>query len=131
MKLSIRKPDTIGAIASILCLVHCIITPMLFAVQGYIAANHKFVSTWWKNLDFLFIAVSAYAINRSVKNSSKKTMRVALWICWFILFFLIINEKLEWLSLDEVIIYVSSSTLAILHIYNLKYCQCKTDDCCK
>ena len=57
-------------------------------------------------------------------------MKTALWFNWTVLFLLIINEKLAWTSLPETFIYVTAISLAVLHIYNLKYCQCDTDGCC-
>ena len=93
MNISIRKPDTIGAIASTLCVIHCLLTPVLFAVQSYTAVHSEAAPIWWKNLDFIFISISFFAINRSTKNSSKKSIQYALWVCWVSLLFLIINEK--------------------------------------
>ena len=29
MKLTLQKPDIIGAIASLLCIVHCVVTPFI------------------------------------------------------------------------------------------------------
>ena len=46
------------------------------------------------------------------------------------LFILILNEKTEWFSLAEIITYIVAFSLASLHIYNLNYCQCKSEDCC-
>jgi len=43
---------------------------------------------------------------------------------------LILNEKLVWIELDEIITYCVALTLSMLHIYNLNYCQCETENCC-
>jgi hypothetical protein len=45
------------------------------------------------------------------------------------LFFLILNEKLDWIPLAEFFTNSAAYTLAILHIYNLNYCQCKSENC--
>ena len=55
MNISLRKPDTIGAMASTLCVIHCLLTPILFAVQSYTAVHSEVAPLWWKNLDFIFI----------------------------------------------------------------------------
>ena len=60
MNLSLKKSDTIGAIASTLCVIHCLMTPMLFAAQSYIAVQQEVIPFWWKNLDFLFVAISLF-----------------------------------------------------------------------
>jgi len=57
-------------------------------------------------------------------------VKYALWISWVVLFITILNEKLNWIPLPEVMIYVAAFALVVLHLYNLKYCQCKTDKCC-
>ena len=130
MILSLKKSDTIGAIASTLCVIHCLMTPLLFAVQSYTAAQHENIPLWWKNLDFLFVTISVIAVYRSAQNSSNTRIKYTLWLSWFTLFILILNEKLALVSLAEFITYIAALTLACLHIYNLNYCQCKTEDCC-
>jgi len=70
------------------------------------------------------------AIYRSTQTTSKNFMKYALWISWETLFFLIINEKMQWVSLSDMFTYFVAFTLTGLHIYNLNYCQCKTDKCC-
>lgn len=125
MKLTLQKPDTFGAISSTLCIIHCIATPFLFVVHSCCVNT----PTWWKSLDYLFLTISFIAIYQSVKTTSKKYMKYALWICWVALFFVIINEKMQWISISEIFTYIIAFTLAALHIYNLKYCQCKTGCC--
>tara|TARA_B100000767_G_C19556581_1_gene447235 strand:+ start:226 stop:648 length:423 start_codon:yes stop_codon:yes gene_type:complete len=130
MIISLKKSDTIGAIASSLCVIHCLMTPLLFAVQSYTAVQYEAVPLWWKNLDFLFVTVSVFAVYLSTKNSSNTLVKYALWISWLCLFVLILNEKIGWVSLAEFITYFAALTLAILHLYNLNYCQCKSENCC-
>ena len=130
MNLSLKKSDTIGAIASILCVIHCLMTPVLFAAQSYLAVQYEAIPFWWKNLDFLFVAISIVAVYRSSRNSTNKNIKSALWVSWLVLFLLIVNEKLAWISLEEYITYIAAFTLAILHVYNLNYCQCESENCC-
>ena len=101
MILNLNKSDTIGALASTLCVIHCLMTPLLFAVQSYTAVQHEAVPLWWKNLDFLFVTVSVFAVYLSTKNSSNTLVKYALWISWLSLFVLILNEKIgiqRWLA---------------------------------
>ena len=130
MNLSLKKSDTIGAIASTLCVIHCLVTPLLFAAQSYLAVQYEAISFWWKNLDFLFVAISIVAVYRSVKKSTNIYLKYALWVSCLVLFLLIVNEKLAWISLEEYITYIAALTLAILHVYNLNYCQCESENCC-
>ena len=130
MNISLRKPDTIGAIVSTLCVVHCLLTPLLFVAQSYTATHSHEAPFWWKNLDYLFILISVIAVYESIKKSTNKLIKAGLWMSWIMLFLLILNEKLVWIELDEIITYCVALTLSMLHIYNLNYCQCETENCC-
>ncbi len=130
MKLIVQKPDTFGAIASILCVIHCVLTPLLFIVHSCSINDCDGAPTWWKNLDYFFLAISFFAVYNSTQTTSKKIMIPILWISWIVLLVLILNEKLKWFILPEIITYLAAFILAGLHIYNLNYCQCKKDKCC-
>lgn len=130
LKITVTKSDTLGAAASILCLIHCLATPFLFVAQAYTMEAHGTSPVWWKNLDFVFLFISFLAVNRSAKNTSKKFMKPALWTSWGVLLLLLINERFNWYSLPEILTYTVAIGLAVLHIYNLRYCQCKNDKCC-
>ena len=131
MKLTLKRPDIVGAIASSLCIVHCLITPLVF-IATTSTLNHEFIGIpkWWRNLDFLFLLISFIAIHRSTKTTSKKIMKPALWVSWGFLLLLTVNEKISLLNLPEYYTYIIAILLAGLHLYNLRYCQCKNDNCC-
>ncbi len=124
------KSDTLGAIASTLCVVHCLATPFLFVAHTCALGGCKTSPNWWQNLDYVFLIISFIAVIRSVKNTSKKIMKPILWFSWCALTILVMNEKIQLIPLPETITYAAALLLAITHIYNLKYCQCKTDTCC-
>lgn len=130
MKLFLLKPDTLGAVASTLCLLHCLATPLLFIAHASSAGVHETAPLWWKSIDYLFLIISFFAIYRSTQNTTKNFMKPALWISWVALFTTIINERLGWFTIPEITIYTIATILAVLHLYNLKYCQCKEKNCC-
>ncbi|APU10904.1 hypothetical protein A5M85_11605 [Cellulophaga lytica] len=130
MKLTLNRPDTFGALASALCLVHCFATPFIFIAHSCAAGGCETSPVWWRSLDYIFLIISFLAVLQSAKNTSKNFMKPLLWASWFSLFFLIVNEKIQLLSLPETVTYIIAIVLAALHIYNLKYCQCKTNNCC-
>ncbi|MDO6853532.1 MerC domain-containing protein [Cellulophaga lytica] len=130
MKLTLNRPDTFGALASALCLVHCFATPFIFIAHSCAAGGCVTSPVWWRSLDYIFLIISFFAVLKSAKNTSKNFMKPLLWASWFSLFFLIVNEKIQLLSLPETVTYIIAIVLAALHIYNLKYCQCKTNNCC-
>ncbi|WP_245234896.1 MerC domain-containing protein [Tamlana crocina] len=116
--------------ASSLCLVHCLATPFLFTAQASAICCHSNAPTWWYGIDFVFLIISFFAIYRSAKNSTSPFIKKGLWVCWSFLFVLIVNERLEWLHLSKLYLYATAISLVVLHLYNLKYCQCKKGLCC-
>ena len=130
MRLILDKSDTFGAIASFLCLVHCIVTPFIIIVlQTYSPEGIIINPIWWQNLDLILLLISLIAVNHSTRNTSKKFVKIGLWSCFIILSVFILNEKFELLSLSELGTYFSSLSLAGFHVYNLKFCQCNSCEC--
>ena len=78
MKLILQKPDTFGAIASTLCIIHCVATPFLFVVHSCTLSGCESTPSWWKNLDYFFLTISFMAIYHSTKTTSKNFMKIAL-----------------------------------------------------
>lgn len=125
-----RKSDTLGVIASSLCLVHCIATPFIFVVQSYAASHSETAPTWWKLMDYFFLLISFFAVYWSARNTAKTWMKYALWVSWAALLIGILNEKGGWFSWPEITIYFPALGLVFLHVYNKKFCQCNDEDCC-
>ncbi len=125
-----QKPDSIGAFASALCLIHCIATPFLFIAQTCTLTRCQETPLWWQYIDYFFLVISFFAIYKTTQNTSKNFIKPLLWISWFILAIIIVNEKNEWLHLNHHLIYVPALTLIVLHLYNRKYCQCNKNKCC-
>lgn len=130
MKSTLQKSDNIGALASTLCMVHCLATPFIFIAQTCSASCCSTAPSWWQWIDYLFLVVSFFAVYRSVKTTSKNWMRIALWISWVGLFIAILDERTLLINLPKFFKYISASSLVIFHLYNRRYCQCKTDKCC-
>ena len=129
MKTIIYKSDITGAIASILCLVHCVLTPVFFIT--YSSSCHAETPLWWNSIDILFLIISFFAILKSTQTTSSQIIKLIFWVAWIILSIIIINEKLEWIpDVSENYLYFTAIFLAITHMYNLKYCQCEDEDCC-
>ena len=130
MKLIIKYSDYVGASASGLCLIHCIATPILFLSQASLISISNEMLFLWQSLNFLFLAISFIAIYYSVKNSSNSYVKILLFLSWLTLSSLILIELFEILSIAEFYTYIAATSLSILHIYNLNYCQCEDDSCC-
>ena len=126
----ILKPDAIGSLASTLCLVHCIATPFIFITQACTMTCCADAPIWWQAIDYFFIGISFFAILKSTQKSSNKTIKILLWITWFIFFMSILNKTIQLIPVNINIIYATGIILALLHLYNLKYCQCSNEECC-
>lgn len=124
------KSNLIGALASGLCLVHCLATPLLFITHASAAGHDHHELGWWGNLDYLFIAISTAAVYYSAQNTSLKWMPTALYSSWIILAFLILNEKFHLIHLPHEVIYLPTLSLIGLHLYNRRYCNCEEETCC-
>lgn len=130
MNLSINKPDSLGALAGALCLLHCFATPFLFVAIAGSANYGGEAPTWWVSINYAFLIISFFAVYRSAQTTSLSFMKPLFWISWLALTFVIVNEQFGWLELSEAVTYAAATFLVILHLYNRRYCQCETDHCC-
>ena len=124
IKSSIQNIDIYGIIVCTICLLHCIATPLIFLSVA--ATNDNKISPLflWKNLDYLFLAISLFIVYNSAKNTTKPMMKYLMGISWLMLFLVITNEKIGVFHLPELITYITSINLAVVHLYNYRYCRC-------
>lgn len=125
-----QKSDILGALSSGLCLIHCVLTPFLFIAQSHSLACCTTAPGWWSTIDYLFLIISFFAIYKSAKATTKNWMKYALWVSWFALFFIVMNEHFGFVALAEESIYLPSLSLVFLHIYNSKYCKFTNKEYC-
>jgi len=121
--LSIKSSDALGAIASGICLIHCIATPFLFAVHAEFHHHMEqahFTPLWWSSIDILFLVLSFYAVYFSSKQSNLRAVKIGLYSSWIGLAGIIVNEKFHLFLLAEWWIYIPSIALILLHLYNRK-----------
>ena len=131
VKCTLINSDSIGAFASGLCAVHCIITPVLFVAQTCAVTGCCTSSSpeWWSALDYAFMGITFIAAAFSARNSSQSWMRMSLYGSWGLLTLVILNEKLGWLVISELWKYAAAFVLISLHLYNRKYCICVEESC--
>ena len=131
MLISIKNSDYVGSCASLLCMLHCMVSPILFMSQTQTVNISLEIPFLWQSVNYIFLFISMIAVYFSIKNSTKLFVKILLATSWLSLSFLIINEGLEGFHFPEIFTYVSASLLSFFHIYNLKYCTCNEDDeCC-
>ena len=129
MNFKLDKPDVIGVFASVSCIVHCVITPFLFFGHT-LTDEDDLVPIWWQQIDYIFLIISFISIYRSVKTTNNNIINILLWLTWGTLCFLVMNEKIDLVSIPEFVSYSIAFGLAGLHLYNMKYCQCETNKPC-
>ncbi len=130
MNILLEKSNSIGIIASSLCLIHCLVTPFIFIASVCAESCCDTTPNWWKGIDILFLIISFFAVYHSSKVTTKKIMTYSLWLFLIGLFLVIFNEYVQFFSLPQNAIYYPSLGLVILHFYNRKFCHCKEDRCC-
>ena len=75
MKLTLNKPDVFGAFASAFCVVHCLITPVVF-IASACSEHHEYSSIpkWWISLDFLFLLIS-FIVDNIITYADEKLFK--------------------------------------------------------
>ena len=121
---SIQNNDIYGIIVCALCVLHCIATPLIFFSVAASNDNNISPPFLWKNLDYLFLAISLFIVYNSAKNTTKPIMKYILGISWLVLFLVISNEKIDVFHIPELVTYIASINLAVVHLYNYRYCRC-------
>ena len=122
--------DIIGATASAMCFIHCLVTPFLFVAYSNNVIIENTDPWWWGILDIVFLVISLFAVYWSTYNTSKQFVKYTFWTLWILLALIIINEKWEIAHIAEVFIYLTTSGIFFLHLYNRRYCQCEDAKCC-
>tara|TARA_A100001011_G_scaffold114103_1_gene120754 strand:- start:942 stop:1352 length:411 start_codon:yes stop_codon:yes gene_type:complete len=130
MKTIILNSDHVGILSSCLCLAHCVLTPLFFLYQVEISSLTGGATFFWYSLNYLFLIISFFAVSRSIKYSSNKSIKNLMLISWFLLSGLILNEQLELFLIPEFFSYSAGISLCFFHIYNLKFCRCEDENCC-
>ena len=124
VKSSIQNIDIYGIIVCTLCLLHCIATPLIFFSVALSNDNKISPPFLWRNLDYLFLAISLFIVYNSAKNTTKSIMKYLLGMSWLMLFLVLTNEKIVVFHIPELVTYIASINLAVVHLYNYRYCRC-------
>ena len=124
------QSDVVGAAASNLCVIHCMVTPAIFAVQATSLSCSEISPTWWSMIDYLFLAITIGAIYFTARSTSSSWVTKVLYVLWSVLALLVINNSLRLLPIPHIILYIPALAMSVLHMYNRKYCLCKEERCC-
>jgi len=130
LNVSIKKSDAFGIISSTLCMIHCIATPFFFFATVCSDSCCSAAPEWWKSIDYFFLLVSFFAVIHSTKKTNFKLIKYGLWISWVGLFLYLLNARYEFLYISENIKFIPAFSLIGFHLYNIRYCQCSSNECC-
>lgn len=108
------KSDWLGISAAGLCLIHCMVFPIIVLAGG--AINEEFHDKW-HFLDFIFLAIGFIAVRYSSRSTHYTWIKWMMWITYITLSLaLIFRESLYWL---EYLSYAASLGLITVHIINI------------
>ena len=90
-KSSLQKSDTIGALSSGLCMIHCLATPFFFVAAACSKSCCSAAPGWWLWIDYIFLVISFMAVLHSTKTIKISFVKYGLWISWGGLLLFILN----------------------------------------
>jgi hypothetical protein len=112
----VHYPDYFGILASGLCIVHCIATPVLMAIY-FKNANEAGESL----LDIAFLTGSFVAVYYSTRHHTSRRIPALLWFFFAAFSFSILFE--DDFSFTEPLGYFAATGLVFSHIANIRHCR--------
>jgi hypothetical protein len=111
-----RKADYIGITGSVLCMIHCIITPLLLMSSSLLDVDA--LRFGYLSLDYVFIGINVVAVYFATRHFASPTVKACLWsfLSLFTVAILLedVNEVFEYMG------YVASAGLVITHLVNIR-----------
>jgi hypothetical protein len=114
-----RKADYIGITGSVLCIIHCLITPLLL-MTSTLLTDHT-LRIGYLSLDYVFIGVNAVAVYFATRHHTSPLIKRALWSFLLLFAIAIILEDVS--DLFEYAGYAASLGLVITHLVNIRQHQ--------
>lgn len=121
-RISLKNPDLLGVAASLLCLIHCVLTPILFLSSVLIVisphGNEEEIPLFLKALEMVFLILSFWSVRQATRQSLHAWIGYGLYIAWSILAITVILELVDVHFLGDYLKYIAVIVLIILHLYN-------------
>lgn len=113
-----QKADYVGITGSVLCIIHCLVTPVLAMTTTLL--NHDTLRIGFVGLDYVFIGINVVA----VWSASRHTARPIAIVLWSFLGLFAIGLLLEEVAeAFEYVAYFVSVGLVVTHLANIRYCR--------
>lgn len=111
-----RKADYIGITGSVLCLVHCLVTPVLLMTTAALHDEHLRVG--FLSLDYVFIGVNIVAVYFATKATGSPLIKKALW--GFLALFTVSILLEDRGQTFQLLGYAASVGLVMTHLVNIR-----------
>jgi len=90
---------------------------MFFMLRFALSERHIIgaLPPWWELIDYLFLAVSFYAVFHSSRHNGSMPVKISLWFFWALLAVAVIfGPAVHWMA------YVASAGLVTTHFNNIR-----------
>ena len=111
-----RKADYLGITGSVLCLVHCLVTPVLLMTSTLMQDEHLRIG--FLSLDYVFIGVNIVAVYFATRTNPSPTIKRALW--GFLTLFTVAILLEDDSEAFQLISYAASAGLVMTHLINIR-----------
>lgn len=111
-----RKADYIGITGSVLCIIHCLITPVLLMTTTLIQDEQLRIG--YLSLDYVFIGVNIIAVYLATRHYAPPIIKKGLW--GFLSLFTIALLLEDVAPAFEYLAYAASAGLVISHLLNIR-----------
>jgi hypothetical protein len=102
--------DAVGISAAVLCLIHCIVFPLLLIVPLGISHNPY--------IDLAFLCIGTVVVFRVTKKITKRWLKLLFWISVSLIFISVLTDLIFEIHIP--LIYVGTAGLITGHIINFK-----------
>lgn len=111
-----RKADYIGITGSVLCIIHCLITPVLLMTTTLFQDEKLRIG--YLSLDYVFIGVNIIAVYFATRHYAPSFIKKSLW--GFLSLFTIALLLEDVAPAFEYLAYFASAGLVITHLINIR-----------
>lgn len=118
-----QKSDFLGILASLLCAIHCTMSPFIFLVGASLSEDES--STF--KLDYVFLIISLAAVWYSAKHTKKSNLKIGFWIAWLAFVIGLLLEEMS--PMLKAVGICGSICLISLHIINIRHCKKCNEEC--
>lgn len=76
-----NKADTLGILSAVLCLIHCLLFPLLI-LTGFMSDHWADHSAW---MDYFFVVLAVFAVVSATRSTTRNDIKFWMWLSatWF------------------------------------------------